>query len=100
MKVKIRLFGRIGKNIGSELILDLPRGTGTIGELFLQLTDLDPALEDILWESKTEINTRILILKNGHPIVFTGSLDTLLQDDDRVSIDSLSILEVVGGGAH
>ena len=100
MKVKIRLFGRIGKNIGSELILDLPGGTGTIGDLFLQLTDLDPALEDILWESKTEINTRILILKNGHPIVFTGSLDTLLQDDDRVSIDSLSILEVVGGGAH
>ena len=94
-KVNVRLFGRMASKIGTEVSLDLPVGS-TIDDLFLQLTSHDPDLEQILWRSKTELSPQLLILRNDHPIF--GGLDTPLTDKDSISIDSFSILEVVGGG--
>lgn len=101
--IKIKLGGRLKDIIGSdELVIDKP--VKTVRELIEALKEKYPQLRgrlEELFPSGTDTGTpmsTLVILVNGHPITFTGGLDTPLYSGDEVKIDEIVITQLVGGG--
>jgi len=60
---------------------------------------LGPNARDYIFEGhSSELSTRLIVLVNGHSIRMLEGLKTRLTETDTVTIDSVDIMEVVGGG--
>ncbi len=97
MKLQVRLFGRLGANLGSNVefeFLEVP----TIRKVIHALVQKDPSLESLLLKNN-KLNHGTVLLVNGHIVDRSKSvLDLRLSTKDRVTVDRLGFLEIVGGG--
>ena len=101
--IKVKLGGKLKDLAGlDEIVID--KDVRTVRELINELKSRNPKLGEILEElfpsgkdTSTPMST-VVILVNGHPITFTGGLDTELYAGDEVKIDEIVITQLVGGG--
>jgi hypothetical protein len=99
IKIRIQLFGRLGVNLGSEVMLEFPNSP-TIFEVIQLLILKDPSLESLLLKNN-ELSQGTILLINGHVIdrsKNTLGLKTKLSQKDQITVDRLGFLEIVGGG--
>lgn len=102
MILQIQLFGRLGVNLGSKLVLEFPEisESPTIRDVIRILTQKDPSLESLLLRNE-DLNPGTILLVNGHILDRSeAGLDTPLNPQDTITVDSLGFLEVVGGGTR
>ena len=60
---------------------------------------LGPDATRYIFESGTNrMNSTLILLVNGHSVKMLDGLKTQLKDRDTITVDSVDILETVGGG--
>lgn len=99
MPVKVLLHSRIRDVVGQrEIELDPP--PGTVGDLVLELVNrFGPKFSQLVFrENATGLRDNVVILVNGHSIKMLRGMETSLAVGDKVTADTLDILELVGGG--
>jgi molybdopterin converting factor small subunit len=98
MKLRIQLFGQLGANLGSDIELRFIERKPTLREVINILIKKDPQLEPLLLRGNNLKRGTILLI-NGHVVDRSEwGLDTNLSTQDRVIIDQLGFLPIVGGG--
>ena len=99
MGLRVKLHGRFRMAAGTEEI-EVPDTVRNVGDLLEQLTNkLGLDVRSFIFEAGTnELSPRLIILVNGHSIRMLDGLRTQLAKRDSVIIDSVDIMEVVGGG--
>lgn len=98
MKLRIQLFGQLGANLGSDIELRIEKKELTLREVIKTLINKDPKLESLLL-SGNSIKRGTILLVNGHIIDRSEwGLDKNLSTHDRIIIDQLGFLPIVGGG--
>jgi len=97
--IRVRLHGRPRATAGVEEI-EINQSVQTFRELLNVLTQmLGKGFGSHLFERDTSnVGSNIILLVNGHSIKMLEGLETPLVDKDTVTIDSVDILEIVGGG--
>ncbi len=99
IRIQIQLFGRLGVNLGSEIILEFSNSP-TIHEVIQSLILKYPTLESLLLKNN-ELSQGTILLINGHVIDRSKKnlgLKTKLNQKDQLTVDRLGFLEMVGGG--
>jgi molybdopterin converting factor small subunit len=99
MGLRVKLHGRFRMAAGTDEI-EVPNTVGNIAELLEQLTNkLGLDVRNYMFEAGTgELSPRLIILVNGHSVKMLDGLRTHLAERDSITIDSVDIMEVVGGG--
>ena len=98
MKIHVQLFGKLGVNLGSDVELELPNENPSIRDLVSLLIKKDPSLNSLLLKHD-KISQGTILLINGHGVNrSTTELDTPLISQDRITIDRIGFLEIIGGG--
>jgi len=99
LPIKVKLHGRIRTAVVSDEI-ELPGAVNTAGELLEGLVrKLGPDVSRYIFDPGTnEMSPTLVLLVNGHSIKMLEGLRTTLVERDTVSIDSVDIMEIVGGG--
>jgi molybdopterin converting factor small subunit len=98
MKIHVQLFGKLGVNLGPEVELELLNENPSIRDVISLLTKKDPALKSLLLKHDN-ISQGTILLINGHGVNrSTTGLDTPLVSHDRITVDRIGFLEIVGGG--
>jgi len=95
----VKLHGRVRAAAGTDEI-ELPHTVKTAGELLEELMRrLGPGFSRYIFDPGThEISPTLVLLVNGHSIKMLEGLSTTLVERDTVTIDSVDIMEIVGGG--
>jgi molybdopterin converting factor small subunit len=95
----VKLHGRFRTAVGSEEI-DVGSKVQTVGELLEELSSrLGPDTSRYLFDPGTsEMSPTLVLLVNGHSVKMLDGLRTRLAEADTVTVDSVDIIEVVGGG--
>lgn len=99
MPVKVLLHSRIGDVAGQrEMELDPP--PCTVGDLVRELSRrFGRRFSQLIFkQDSSSLQDNVVILVNGHSIRMLQGMETPIAVGDRVSADTLDILEVVGGG--
>ena len=97
--MRVKLHGRFRIAAGSDEI-EVPDTVRNVGELLEQLTRrLGPDVGSYMFETRTrDLSPRLIVLVNGHSVRMLEGLRTPLLGRNTVTIDSVDIMEVVGGG--
>jgi molybdopterin converting factor small subunit len=84
---------------GSDQI-ELPETLKNVGELLEELIRrAGPEARQYVFDPGTkELSPSLIMLVNGHSIRMLEGLNTPLLEKDAVTIDSVDIMEIVGGG--
>jgi molybdopterin converting factor small subunit len=84
---------------GSDQI-ELPETLRNVGELLEELIRRAgaEARQYVFDPSTKELSPSLIMLVNGHSIRMLEGLNTPLLEKDDVTIDSVDIMEIVGGG--
>lgn len=84
---------------GSDEI-QLPGTVRNVGDLLEELTRrLGPEVRRYVFDRGTEeLSPSLVVLVNGHSVRMLEGLNTPLLEKDDVTIDSVDIMEIVGGG--
>ena len=98
MKIHVQLFGKLGVNLGSDVELELLDENPSIRDIISLLIKKDPSISSLLLKHD-EISRGTILLINGHGVNrSTTGLDTTLVSQDRITVDRIGFLEIVGGG--
>jgi molybdopterin converting factor small subunit len=99
MPIRVKLHGRIRIAVGSDQI-ELPETLTNVGELLEELIRrTGPEARRYVFDPGTkEPSPSLIMLVNGHSIRMLEGLNTPLLEKDTVSIDTVDIMEIVGGG--
>lgn len=100
MPIRVNLHGSIRTTARLDE-LEIPGTMSNVGELLDELVrKLGPDFQKCLYTmpGTKELNPNLIILVNGHSIRLLGGLKTPLLEKDAVSIESIDLLEIVGGG--
>ncbi len=98
IKLRVKLFGKLGANIGSDVELRFMKEEPTLHEVIKMLIKKDPKLESLLLRGNA-LNRGTILLINGHAVDRSEwGLDRSFSTQDRVLIDHLGFLPIVGGG--
>jgi molybdopterin converting factor small subunit len=99
LQIRVKLHGRLRTAAGSDEIL-LQGNVNTAGELLKELMQkLGSDLSRHIFDPGTqEMSPTLVLLVNGHSIKMLEGLKTRLVESDAVTIDSVDIMEIVGGG--
>jgi molybdopterin converting factor small subunit len=99
MPIRVKLHGRIRIAVGSDQI-ELPETLTNVGELLEELIRrTGPEARRYVFDPGTkELSPSLIMLVNGHSIRMLEGLNTPLLEKDTVSIDTVDIMEIVGGG--
>ncbi|MCK5603779.1 MoaD/ThiS family protein [Candidatus Pacearchaeota archaeon] len=97
-KLQVQLFGKLGANLGSDLELNFIEKVPTIRKVIKILIQKDPRLESLLLRGN-DLRRGTILLINGHVVDRSEwGLDRKLSAQDRVTVDRLGFLPIVGGG--
>ena len=98
MTIKVKLHGRarVAAGLDETEVTD----ARTVGDLLEALTvKIGPEFRRTMLDSRTnELNTNLILLVNGHSVRMLNGLKTPLLETDVVTIDTVELLEIVGGG--
>ena len=99
MPIRVKLHGRLRMFAGSEEI-ELPETVKNVGELLEELIRrAGQETRRYVFDPNTkELSPSLIMLVNGHSIKMLEGLKTPLLEKDTVTIDSVDIMEIVGGG--
>jgi molybdopterin converting factor small subunit len=99
MPVRVKLHGRLRMAAGSDQV-ELPETVENVGALLEELIRrIGPEARQYVFNLGTkELSPSLIMLVNGHSIRMLEGLNTPLLDRDTVTIDSVDIMEIVGGG--
>ena len=99
MPIRVKLHGRLRMAVGADQI-ELPETVRNVGELLEELIHrAGPDARQYIFDPGTkEPSPSLIMLVNGHSIRMLGGLNTPLLEKDTISIDSVDIMEIVGGG--
>jgi molybdopterin converting factor small subunit len=98
MPIQAKLHGRLRIAAGSDQI-ELPETVKNVGDLLEELVRrVGPEARQYIFGPGTELSPSLLMLVNGHSIKMLEGLNTPLLEKDTVTIDSVDIMEIVGGG--
>lgn len=99
MTFRVKLHGQIRKAAGLEEI-EIPSTANTVGELLEELVrKLNPDVSRYMFDPRTsEMSPALVLLVNGHSVKMLEGLRTRLVERDSVTIDSVDVIEMVGGG--
>jgi molybdopterin converting factor small subunit len=99
MPVLVKLHGRVRTAAGSDEIV-LPGTVKSVGDLLEELMRrLGPDFSRYLFDPGTkEMSPSLVLLVNGHSVKMLDGLNTPLVERDTITIDSVDIIEIVGGG--
>ncbi len=84
MIIKVKAFANLREVFGEEMNIILKEGA--VLKDLLSSTYLPPRAAEAILDNAGNINSSILILKNGRNIRFLRGLLTRLEDGDKVSI--------------
>jgi len=84
---------------GSDQI-ELPESVKNVGDVLDELVRrVGPTVRQYVFDPGTkELSPSLIMLVNGHSIRMLEGLNTPLLEKDVVTIDSVDIMEIVGGG--
>jgi len=99
MPIRVKLHGRVRMAAGSDQI-ELPETVKNVGDLLDELIRrTGPEAERYIFDAGTkELSPSVIVLVNGHSVKMLEGLNTPLLEKDAVTIDSVDIMEIVGGG--
>jgi len=99
MSIRVKLHGRLRMAAGSDQI-ELPETVKNVGELLEELIRrAGPEAERYIFDPGTkELSPSLIVLVNGHSVKMLKGLNTALLEKDTITIDSVDIMEIVGGG--
>lgn len=99
MPIRVKLHGRLRMAAGTDQI-ELPVTVKNVGDLLEELVQrAGPETRQYIFDPGTkELSPSLIMLVNGHSIRMLEGLSTPLLEKDTVSIDSVDIMEIVGGG--
>jgi len=99
MPVRVKLHGRLGMAAGADQI-ELPETVKNVGDVLDEIVRrVGPEARQYIFDPRTkELSPSLIMLVNGHSIRMLEGLNTPLLEKDTVTIDSVDILEIVGGG--
>ena len=99
MPIRVKLHGRFRMAARSDEI-ELPQTVRNVGDLLEELTcRLGPEVRRYMFDQDTEeLSPSLIVLVNGHSVKMLEGLNTPLLEKDDVTIDSVDIMEIVGGG--
>jgi len=99
MPVRVKLHGRLRMAAGSDEI-ELPVTVRNVGDVLDELIrKVGPEVRQYIFDPGTkELSPSLIMLVNGHSIRMLEGLSTPLLEKDLVTIDSVDIMEIVGGG--
>ncbi|MHA1942325.1 MAG: MoaD/ThiS family protein [Candidatus Kariarchaeaceae archaeon] len=94
----VQLFGKLGANLGAKTEIEILKDKATIRDVIEILINQDPSLKPLLLK-KNRLHQATILLINGHIIDRSENvLDTVLDTNDKLIVDRLGFLEIVGGG--
>lgn len=99
MPIIVKLHGRLRIAAGSDQI-ELPQTVKNVGDLLEEIIrKVGPEVRQYVFDPGTkELSPSLILLVNGHSIRMLEGLNTPLLEKDTVTIDSVDIMETVGGG--
>lgn len=99
MAIRVKLHGRVRTAAGSDEI-EVAETVKTVGDLLEELTRrIGPDFSRYIFDPGTkEMSANLIMLVNGHSVKMLEGLRTPLLEHDMVTIDSVDVLEIVGGG--
>jgi hypothetical protein len=98
MKINIQLFGKLGANLGSDVEIEVLDENPTLRNVLDILIEKDPRLRNLILD-RERLHQATILLVNGHVVNQTKTgLDMVLNSEDRVRVDRIGFLEIVGGG--
>jgi len=99
MPIRVKLHGRVRMVAGSDQI-ELPETVKNVGDLLEEIIRrTGPETERYIFDPGTrELSPSVIVLVNGHSVKMLEGLNTPLLEKDAVTIDSVDIMEIVGGG--
>ncbi|MHA2346325.1 MAG: hypothetical protein ACXACP_06370, partial [Candidatus Hodarchaeales archaeon] len=87
-----------GANLGAKTEIEILKDKATIRDVIEILINQDPSLKPLLLK-KNRLHQATILLINGHIIDRSENvLDTVLDISDKLIVDRLGFLEIVGGG--
>jgi molybdopterin converting factor small subunit len=97
--IRVKLHGRVRIAAGTDEI-EIPETVKSVGELIEELAErLGPGLRGyMLLPESNEMSPSLILLVNGHSVKMLEGVRTRLMQQDTISVDSVNILELVGGG--
>jgi len=99
MAILVKLHGRFRTAAGVDQI-EMPATIASIGELLgLLSTRFGSEMRACMFVDEAKnLNPNLLVLVNEHSVRMLKGLSTPISDNDTVLIDSIDIIEIVGGG--
>jgi len=99
MSIRVKLHGRLRMAAGSDEV-EIPENVKNVGDLLEELARrLGPEVRKYVFDPGTkELSPSLILLVNGHSVRMLDGLNTPLLEKDSVTIDSVDIMEIVGGG--
>ena len=99
MTIRVKLYSRL-RDVSGVGEIELDKVPETVNELLSELSKrFGEKFEKIIYEErKKNVRDRVMILVNGHSIRLLKGLGTPLREDDSISIDTIDVMEIVGGG--
>ena len=99
MPIRVKLHGRLRLAAGSDHV-EIPEAVHDVGQLLEALMrKLGPEVARYIFDPGTrELSPSLIMLVNGHSIRMLEGLNTPLLEKDTITIDSVDIMEIVGGG--
>jgi sulfur-carrier protein len=86
MRITFRTFATLREVIGaSEMEMTLPAGEKIRG-LLEMLCNAHPGLRERLFDVSGQINSYIIILKNGRSVASLKQLDTVIDEGDVIAV--------------
>lgn len=98
MTVRVKVHGRFRAAANSdELSIDRP--VKNVDELLRELIrELGPRVSAYIFDSSGKLGQSLVVFINGQSIRMAEGLNTPLSKGDNVTIDSIDMLEIAGGG--
>jgi molybdopterin converting factor small subunit len=99
MSIRVKLHGRLRMAAGADEV-EIPENVRNVGDLLEELTRrLGPEVRRYIFDLGTkELSPSLIVLVNGHSVKMLEGLNTPLFEKDAITIDSVDIMEIVGGG--
>ena len=99
MPIRVRLHARFRMAAQSDYI-ELPDTVKNVGDVLRELIrGMGSEVSQFIFNPGTkELSPSLIMLVNGHSIRLLEGPNTPLLEKDVVTIDSVDIMEIVGGG--